>query len=380
VPRASTSARPVPAEGTHALRVLRIYHSAVVSAWRERDRQLRARGVNVTLVSSAAWDEGGREVTCVPGPDDFVMTARTLGRRPNLFVYDPRPIWRVLRSNQFDVIDAHEEPCSLAATEVFLLCWLARSRAPFTLYSAQNIFKRYPLPFRWMERRALRAASGIHVCNEAAGDVVRRKGFQGTVEVLPLGVDIERFHPGSPPNTEAGALHIGYVGRLDAHKGVEVLIDAVADQPAWTLHVIGDGPTADAIRRRAEPLGAQVVISGYVAADELPAVYRSFDVVVVPSLETPGWIEQFCRVAVEAMASGVPIVASASGALPEVIGDAGVFVPPGDSTALRRALANLASDPERRVALGRTGRARCPRFAWSSVAEHQHHFYDAIAP
>ena len=292
----------MPTEGTRALRVLRIYHSAVVSAWRERDRQLRARGVNVTLVSSATWDEGGRAVTCVPGSDDFVVTARTFGTRPNLFVYDPRPIWRLLRNRTFDVIDAHEEPCSPAAAEILLIRWLARSEAPVTLYSAQNIYKRYPLPFRWMERRALRAASGVHVCNEAAGDILRRKAFRGTVEVLPLGVDIERFHPGSPPNTEPGTLHIGYVGRLDAHKGVDVLIDAVAGVPSWTLHVIGDGPTADEIRSRARPLGEQVVISGFVAADDLPAVYRSFDVVVVPSLETPGWIEQFCRVAVEAMA------------------------------------------------------------------------------
>jgi glycosyltransferase involved in cell wall biosynthesis len=335
--------------------------------------------VNVTLVSAARWDEGGRRISCDPGPDAFVVTARTLGHKPNLFVYDPRPIFRLLRSSRFDLIDAHEEPCSLAATEVLLLRWLARSRAPVTLYSAQNIFKRYPLPFRWMERRALHAASGVHVCNEAAGDIARRKGFTGTVEVLPLGVDIERFHPGPPPNTKPGTLHIGYVGRLDAHKGVEVLIDAIAGQPDWTLHVVGDGPTAADIRRRAAPLGNQVTVSGFVPTDELPDVYRSFDVVVVPSLDTPGWTEQFCRVAVEATASGVPVVASDSGALPEVVGDAGVLVPPGDAGALRKALAELASDPARRATLGQAGRERSRRFAWSSVAESQHKFYDAIA-
>jgi glycosyltransferase involved in cell wall biosynthesis len=135
---------------------------------------------------------------------------------------------------------------------------------------------------------------------------------------------------------------------------------------------------ADEIRKRSAPLGKQVVISGFVPAEDLPAVYRSFDVVVVPSLNTPSWLEQFCRVAVEAMASGVPIVASSSGALPEVVGDGGVFVPPADVTALRDALESLASDPVRRVALGRAGRARSQRFAWSSVVETQHRFYDAI--
>jgi glycosyltransferase involved in cell wall biosynthesis len=361
------------------LRVLRIHQSGVVSAWRARDRELRARGVDVTLVSAARWDEGGRDVPCEPGADDFIVIARTVGRRPNVFLYDPRPLWRALRSGPFDLIDAHQEPCSLAAFEILCLRWLARAPAPIAFYSAQNIFKRYPLPFRWMERRALRAASGIHVCNEAAGTVLRRKGFTGIVEVLPLGVDIERFHPGPPPNSQAGALHIGYVGRLDAHKGVEVLVDAVVGQQHWTLHVVGDGPTATDIRRRAAPLGEQVVISGFQPIEELPAVYRSFDVIVVPSLETPGWTEQFCRVAVEAMASGVPIVASASGALPEVVGDAGVLVPQGDPTALRHALSALAADPERRRQLGRAGRVRSKRFAWSSIAESQHRFYDMIA-
>jgi len=379
VPRPLSSSQKAVTPDRQQLRVLRIHQSGVVRAWRARDRELRARGVDVTLVSAARWNEGGRDVPCEPGSDDFVVVAKTVGRRPNGFVYDPRPLWRALRSGPFDLIDANQEPCSLAAFEILCLRWFARSPAPLVLYSAQNIFKRYPQPIRWMESRALRAASGVHVCNADACDVLRRKGFTGTIEVLPLGVDVARFHPGPPPDTEAGALHIGYVGRLDAHKGVEMLVEAVAGQAGWTLHVVGDGPQAADIRRRAAPLHEQVSITGFVPTEELPAVYRSFDVVVIPSLETPRWTEQFCRVAVEAMASGVPIVASSSGALPEVVGDAGVFVPPGNPAALRTALLELAADPERRAALGRVGRERSQRFAWSSVAEHQHRFYGTIA-
>ena len=112
------------------LRVLRIHQSGVVSAWRARDRELRARGVDVTLVSAARWDEGGRDVPCEPGADDFIVIARTVGRRPNVFLYDPRPLWRALRSGPFDLIDAHQEPCSLAAFEILCLRWLARAPAP----------------------------------------------------------------------------------------------------------------------------------------------------------------------------------------------------------------------------------------------------------
>ena len=105
---------------TRPLRVLRIHQSGVVNAWRAHDREFRARGVDMTLVSAARWNEGGRDVPCEPGDDNFVLIARTLGRRPNLFVYDPRPLWRALRGGRFDLIDVHEEPCSLAATEVLL--------------------------------------------------------------------------------------------------------------------------------------------------------------------------------------------------------------------------------------------------------------------
>jgi glycosyltransferase involved in cell wall biosynthesis len=78
------------------------------------------------------------------------------------------------------------------------------------------------------------------------------------------------------------------------------------------------------------------------------------------------------------MASGVPVIASDSGALPEVLGDAGLLVPPGDSAALRRALNLLASDLDRRIELGRRGRARANRFAWATIAKEQLDFYAAL--
>jgi len=379
VARTSTSVKRTRVRANdRPLRVLRIHQSGVVSSWRARDRELRARGVDVTLVSAARWNEGGRDVVCEPGSDDFVVIARTVGRKPNLCLYDPRPLWKALRSGPFDLIDVHHEPCSLATFEILVLRRLAGAAASVTLYSAQNIFKRYPPPFRWMERKALRTAAGVHVCNEAAAGILRRKGFSGPIEVIPLGIDVERFHPEPSPNAQAGRLAIGYVGRLESYKGVDVLVDAVAGQRNWRLDVVGDGPMAAELRRRADPLGGQVAISGGIATEDLPAVYRSFDVVVIPSRETPTWTEQFCRVAVEAMATGVPIVASATGALPEVVGDAGVFVPQGDPVALRCALAELAADPARRRALGQIGRASSQRFAWAAVAERQHRFYEAI--
>ncbi|WP_258934096.1 hypothetical protein [Nesterenkonia pannonica] len=93
---------------THQLRVLRIAHHGVVSAWRQRERELRRLGLHVTLVSAKRWNEGGRDVQLDPGDDDFVRGVRTLGRHPNAFLYSPWALWRLL-GQPWDVIDLHEE-------------------------------------------------------------------------------------------------------------------------------------------------------------------------------------------------------------------------------------------------------------------------------
>jgi glycosyltransferase involved in cell wall biosynthesis len=343
---------------------------------------MRRAGARVTLVAPLAWNEGGHRVELEVGDDDFVRPARTVGRHPYLFLYDPRPLWRAVRSGSFDVVDIHEEPASLAAAEVLTMLWLARSRAAVCLYCAQNLPKRYPVPFRWFERVALRRAVAVHTCNEAAGRILRSKGFTGMLCNLGLGVDVERFGRADPPGGDAdhAALRVGYVGRLEPHKGVDVLVEAIARVPGAVLEIVGGGPERDRLDRLIHrlALGERARIAGFTTPAELPAVYRRFDVVVVPSLETPGWVEQFGRVAVEAMASGVPVVASSSGSLPEVVGEAGVLVPPGDPEALAAALAHLAADPERRAELARRGRARAQRWSWDAIASRQLDLYRSM--
>ncbi|MGH9127190.1 MAG: glycosyltransferase family 4 protein, partial [Acidimicrobiales bacterium] len=122
-------------------------------------------------------------------------------------------------------------------------------------------------------------------------------------------------------------------------------------------------------------LSASVRVEGFRSYDDLPAFYRTLDVVCVPSLPTPRWVEQFGRVAVEAMASGVPVVASTCGSLPEVIGDAGLLVIPGDVADLVAGVLRLANDPGLRSELARQGRAQAQRYDWSEIAEAQRRLY-----
>ncbi|GAA3664709.1 glycosyltransferase [Microbacterium marinilacus] len=361
------------------MRVLRVAHHAVVDAWRERERALRARGHDVRLLSARRWNEGGRDLSLHPGPDGFVEGVRTVGRHPNAFLYDPRPLWRAL-GEPVDVIDLHEEPVSLATAEILLLRWLRRNRAPYVLYSAQNIDKRYPFPFRWLERRALRGAAGVSVCNREAGEILARKGLRTAAPVIPLGVDLEAFRPDTRVSPRRRPL-IGYVGRLEAHKGVATLLRAAALRPAWHVEITGDGPARSELVALAESLGiaGRVTFLGYADGEALAGRYRRLDALAVPSVPTPGWLEQFCRVAVEAMASGVPVVASRTGAIPDVVAEAGSLVPPGDPAALAAALDEVLA-PESWEQRRASGIAHAQEFTWERVAARQELLYELAAP
>ena len=173
------------------MKVLRISHSAVVGAWRERERVVRRLGVDVRLLSARSWNEGGAVVPLVPDPNENVLGVRTIGSHPILFLYDPVALWREL-GQHWDVIDIHEDPYALCTAEVLLLRWLRKQRAPYVMYTAQNIAKRYPPPFRWFERRALRRAAGLSACNTEAGRIAVRKGLGGISAYIPLGLDTNR--------------------------------------------------------------------------------------------------------------------------------------------------------------------------------------------
>ena len=228
-----------------------------------------------------------------------------------------------------------------------------------------------------------RTASAVVCTTRSALESLRREGtsVRGATVVYP-GVDLQRFHPGPPDpaflaelGLEPDAPVLRFVGRLTWEKGWLDLLEAarllVEEIPRLRVLVVGSGPDEPVFEDARRRLGLQERVLRVRSVDyaRVPDLHRIGTVFCLPSLPTAGWEEQFGMVLPEAMASGSAVVAAASGAIPEVVGDAGILVPPHDVPALARALGDLVRDPARAADLGAAGRERalqmfgCDRFA-----------------
>src|SRR5260370_41426970 len=140
---------------------------------------------------------------------------------------------------------------------------------------------------------------------------------------------------------------------------------------SWKLLVIGDGPERKSFERWLATSGllARAEFLGAISYDKVADFYQRMDMLVTPTQTTKRIREQFGRVLVEAMASAVPVIGSTCGAIPEVIGDAGLVFQEGDSKALAEALTRILSDERLRQQLTSAGLHRVREYSWDRVAD-----------
>jgi glycosyltransferase involved in cell wall biosynthesis len=286
---------------------------------------------------------------------------------------EPQPLWlngsfhlhvyprlrAVIKRVKPDLVHIDEEPYNLATYHANVLS--RRAGAKTLWFSWQNLARRYPPPFSWMERYNLVNSDYALVGSQTAAQVWRSKGYAGPLSVIPqFGVDGQVFHP-PDQRSSGGECHIAYVGRLVPEKGCELLLQALTQTAGnWRATILGSGPQASVLQQTAQALGLsdRVAFRPWLPSAEMPDFYRTVDVLALPSRSQSNWTEQFGRVLVEAMASGVAVIGSGVGEIPHVIGDAGWVFPEGDAPALADALTKLVAAPDLRRDLGRRGRAR----------------------
>ena len=223
------------------------------------------------------------------------------------------------------------------------------------------------------------AASAIVAVSDGVGRYVEHWGVpSGRVHVLPNGVDTNRFQPHLEPAiaAEPDTCVIGFVGTLKPWHGLLTLVDAFAiahrSDPRLRLLIVGDGPQRTAVEQRIAETGiAQSVrLAGAVDPSAMPAMLASMDIAVAPYESMPDFYFSPLKL-FEYMASGLAVVASAAGQIPEIVNDGanGLLVRPGDDVALATTILRVAGDASLRDRLGRAAR----------LAVEQRHTWDAIA-
>lgn len=359
------------------MKVLMLSKACIVGAYQKKLEEMAAiKGIDLTVVVPPAWNDA-RSPTRLEKVHtrgyELIVTDIAFNGHYHLHFY-PR-LKQIVGRVRPDVFHIDEEPYNLAT---FHAMRLARSVGARTVvFSWQNLLRRYPSPFSLMERYVLNHTDALIVGNRESAEVWERKGYHGLMYLIPqFGVDpaiyyrrervkrrgrLSVFKQRTSHRPSQPALVIGYVGRLVEEKGLEILLLAASRLIGpWMMQILGSGPDRERLERMAQWLGIgpRVTFDEKMPSTHLPHYLSGLDVLVLPSLTRANWKEQFGRVLIEAMACDVVTVGARSGAIPEVIGEAGLIFAEGDVEGLQIQLQRLIDDVTLREELRQKGRQR----------------------
>lgn len=339
--------------------------------------RLERRGVDVTVVTRRPAGTPRRErrpglavhrvrTPALPGAASVAYTVGGTGR-----ALAARP----------DVVHAHD---LLSPTTIGLLAAAGR-RAPLVVKPLSagphgDVARLHTKPAGAARMGALvrRAAAFVCVSDEVEAELLAHGARREQLVRIPNGVDCERFHPG-PDGTLRERLGVGddplwlYCGRLTAEKRLERLVAALRDAPGHLL-LAGEGPREDALRAAARAAGVGERLHLLATVDDTAPLYRAADAYVTASDQ-----DGLSNAVLEAMASGLPVVAAPAGGMRELVRpDTGVLA--GDAAQIAAALERLAADPAARLALGAAARARVEReLSIERTADRLAELYAAVA-
>jgi glycosyltransferase involved in cell wall biosynthesis len=287
----------------------------------------------------------------------------------------------VIRKTSPDVIIAFEEPYSLFALQVWIAAKRCGSHTKIVLHTWDNLSRGVMYPYRpkqfyrMVEQWVMPRIDMLLTANQEAAEW-RAQTFMTEVHKVYFGIDLAVF--GNEKKEEdlsqnkSDIFMVGYVGRMVIRKGVDTLIDALS-QTSQSVHLllVGSGPDQEYLLNKIKLLGLcdRVTFHPSVPSKEIHNYFSKMDVLVLPSRTTPLWKEQYGRVLVEAMASSIPIIGSSSGAIPDVIGNAGLIFPEGDVKELALCIERLKNDDALRIKNIYAGKERTKKFSAEQFAD-----------
>ncbi len=372
-------------------RLLTIAHSYVIGMNRRLAHELavQSRGAwEVTAIAPARYkaDLGRISVQPVDGEANRVVPlAVRFDRVPHVMWYSG--LGGVMQA-KWDVVHCWEEPYILAGAQI---ARAAPRDSRLVIASFQNISKRYPWPFSAFERAAMARADGWIAFGRTVHDTLASRASYAAKpsRIIPPGVDVAWFKPDEASRRQtrerlgwtASDRVVGFLGRFVAEKGIALLLGALErSTSAWRALFVGGGPLEVTLREFAARHSGRVHIVTDAPHADVPAWLNAMTLLCAPSQTTAGWREQFGRMLTEAMACGVPVIASDSGEIPWVVGDAGLVLGESDAAAWTAGIDRLlGNDALLRDYAARGIERANARFAWPVVARAHLDFFEALS-
>jgi glycosyltransferase involved in cell wall biosynthesis len=386
------------------MRILVASHTYIVDLNCEKFRTLAQLepGIEVTVVVPKRWKPGGVQNRIVEpkgwqdGSFRVVPVSNFSQNNQGLLTFGWDMV-NLLRQFRPQIMQVEQGSKGLAYAELITLNRLLGLKAKNLFFTWWNLPYELKFPVSLLEAYNLQGTDGIVSGNQDGADILRDRGYQGPIRVMPqLGVDESLFRP--QPQPELMARHglqpedfvIGFVGRFVEEKGLWTLVDALGQLPhqpqSWKCLLLGRGPLKAALEAKVAELGLgdRVIWVESVPHDDVPRYINLMSTLVLPSettyrfktMTSVGWKEQFGHVLIEAMACQVPVVGSDSGEIPHVIKDAGLVFPEGQAEELADRLQQLLTQPELRTKLGKRGyQLAMERYTNRALAQQTLDFY-----
>jgi len=341
------------------VRALVLSHRLADVAQRQTFRELHALGWSVTVALPGGTADTDGALRLAPIPVSGLLA------EPGALRWQARAIRRLLNDVRPDLVHVDEEPGSPGALTAVREA--DRLGVPTVVFSGQSL----PRERGFLERRryasTLTRVRGVIGGNRLATGLLAAAAPDVLAATIPQsGITIGP----APTRTGSEPLRIAFVGRLVPERGADRLLKACGQlMGPWTLVVAGTGPEQEGLEELGQRLGlaSRTRWRGVLSRAQVQALWAEIDCLVVPSRSTITWTEAWAPVLVEAMAHEVACVVSGEGALPEIVGDAGIVVETDEELLV--ALQGLLVTPERRTTLGQAARSRVlERFVDAAVA------------
>ncbi len=364
------------------MRILVASHTYIVDINREKFKILAnlEPNIEVTVIVPQRWKPGGIQNKLIEtqfyqeGSFKVAPISNYSQNNQGLLTFGTDLI-KVLQEFRPQIIQVEQGSKSLAYAQLIALNKILKLKAKNLFFTWWNLPYQLKWPVSALENCNLHYTDGVIAGNLDGSKILRQRGYQGAVKVMPqLGVDETLFRRTGKDadlsrrfGIEPTDFVVGFVGRFVEEKGLLTLAEALAGlkELPWKWLLVGQGKLRSQIAEKSIEWGIsdRIIWIESVSHEEVPAYINLMDCLVLPSqtsykfktLTTVGWKEQFGHVLIEAMACKIPVIGSDCGEIPHVIGDAGLVFPEGNAAKLRDCLQQLMERPELVVDLGDRG-------------------------